>query len=189
MTEERNRVLAPEERENRPKDSANAKPKPTTGHAQDVRQYPRAPSESSLQRMDSSYRSCGYGSNATYLPDTNDSRQKVGLSSGHSSEERDEPVPVQPVPERDTGDNQDRDDDVSPLLVRLGQPPPRTSSSGDWFSSAVEQDEQTHPPPSAERDQTKQSMQSIPLPSNTMHVEVTAVGYVIVITKQSTSHN
>jgi hypothetical protein len=87
----------------------------------------------------------------------------------------------------------DCDDDMSPPLVRLGQPPPRTStvSSGDWPSSAVEHDEQTHPPPTTERDQTKQSMHSIPLPlpSNTMHVEVTAAGYVIVITKQSTSHN
>jgi hypothetical protein len=99
VTEERNRVLAPEERENRPKDSANANAKPTTSHAQDVRQYPRAPSEIPLQRMDSSYRSRGYGSNANYFPDTNDSRLKVGLSSGHSSGDRMNPVVTAATPD------------------------------------------------------------------------------------------
>jgi hypothetical protein len=85
VAEERNRVLAPEGRENRLKDSA--KPNPTTSHAQDVPQHPRTPSESSLQRTYSSFRSRGYGSSAPYPPDANDSRRKVGLSSGHSAEQ------------------------------------------------------------------------------------------------------
>ena len=58
VREERNRDPAPE-RENRLKDSANVKPNPTTGHAEDVLQYPRAPSESSLQGTHSSYHSRG----------------------------------------------------------------------------------------------------------------------------------
>jgi hypothetical protein len=76
VREERNRVLAPE-RENRLKDSVNVKPNPTTSHAQDVVQYPSAPSET--------YRSRGFSSSA-YLPETDDSRRKVGLTSGHSAE-------------------------------------------------------------------------------------------------------
>ncbi len=71
---ERDRVLAPEH-ENRLKDSANVKPNLTTHHVYDVLQHPRTPSESSLQRTDSSSRSRGYGSSAPLLPDLNDSRR------------------------------------------------------------------------------------------------------------------
>jgi len=65
VREEPNRVLAPEERENRLKDSANAKTNSSTGHAP--------------------YR--GRGSSTPYLPDMNVSQQNVGLSSGHSTEQ------------------------------------------------------------------------------------------------------
>ena len=105
MREKRNHVLTPEERENRTKDSPNANANPATSHAQDVRQYSTTPSESSLQRMDSSYRSRGYGSSALYLRDTNESVDNVGSYYGRSNKELDKPVPVQPLPmERHTGD-------------------------------------------------------------------------------------
>ena len=82
--------------------SPNAESKPITSHAQIVRQNSRTPSESSLQQANSSNRSLVDGSSMPYHPDTNNSQ---GLPSGHSSEERDEPVPVQRVPiERHTGD-------------------------------------------------------------------------------------
>ena len=100
--EERNRVLTPEERENRLRGSANAKPKPITSRAQIVRQNSRIPSENPLQRTCSSNHSLVDGSSAPHHPDMNNSQ---GLSSGHSGEDRDEPVPVQRVPmERHTGD-------------------------------------------------------------------------------------
>ena len=82
VRQERNHVLAPQDHENRLNNSDNAKPKPTTSHEQGSPQYPRTPSESSLQRMHPSYRSRG---SVPYLPDANDSRG--GLSSRHSAEQ------------------------------------------------------------------------------------------------------
>ena len=71
VRQERNHVLAPQDHENRLKNSDNAKPKPTTSHEQGFPQYPRTSSESSLQRMHPSYRSRG---SVPYLPDANNSR-------------------------------------------------------------------------------------------------------------------
>ena len=100
--EERNRVLTPEERENRLKGSAIVKPKLITSREQIVRQNSNTPSEISLRRTYLSYRSLVDSPSAPYHSDTNNSQ---GLSSGHFSEERDEPVPVQRVPiERHAGD-------------------------------------------------------------------------------------
>jgi len=80
--------------------------------------------------------------------------------------------------------------DKNPLLVRIGQPLSRT---GDRPPRAVEREEQTpevahshsHSPPSTEQDQPNRSMHHIASLSN-MHREMTAVGCVIIITKQST---
>ena len=84
LEEEQNLVPAPG-RENRLKDSANVKPNPTSGHARDVLQYSGTPSESSLQRTYSSYRSRGHGHSAPHLPDIDDS-QPMGLP-GYPSEQ------------------------------------------------------------------------------------------------------
>jgi len=85
---------------------------------------------------------------------------------------------------------QERDDDKKPPLFRR---PWSRGNSGDrpQASRAVERDEPTRPaaahsrstgsPPSTKRVQLNQPMHSIPLLSNTMQPEVTAVGYVTVI--------
>ena len=57
VREERNHVLAPEERENRLEDSANA----TTGSAQDVRQYPITPPEGPPQPAHPPHLNRGHG--------------------------------------------------------------------------------------------------------------------------------
>jgi hypothetical protein len=125
VREEQNRVLAPGERENRLKDSADVKPNPTTSRAQDVFQYPSAPSESSLQRTHSSYPNRGFGSTA-YLPDTpDDSQRKLGLSSGHSAEQ---PAAIKP------SDNKYHPQSTCPGLrhasnVYLGAPEPPSGTS------------------------------------------------------------
>ena len=67
------------------KDSANAEPNPITSYTPDNKQYVKrllkTPIESFVQHMYFSYRRHEYDSSASYLPDTNDSRGKVGLSS------------------------------------------------------------------------------------------------------------
>ena len=84
LGEEQNLVPTPE-RENRLKDSANVRPNPTSGHARDVLQYSKYPSESPLQRTYSSHRNRGHGHSAPYPPDTDDS-QPMGLP-GYPSEQ------------------------------------------------------------------------------------------------------
>jgi hypothetical protein len=69
-----------ERRRNRLKDSADTEPNPTTSYAPDVMQ-PKASPESSVQRTHSSFHDHERDSSAPRLPDTSDSRGKVGPSS------------------------------------------------------------------------------------------------------------
>ena len=68
-------------RESRLKLSANAEPNPTTSYTPNIIQYLKAFLKSSVQRTYSSFRSREYDSGAPHLPDTSDSRGKVGPSS------------------------------------------------------------------------------------------------------------
>jgi hypothetical protein len=176
VREERNYVLAPEERENRTKDSANAKPNLTTSHAQDIVQHPRTPSESSLQRTYSSYRNRGYGSGAPNLPDTDDSRRRVGPFSGHSNDERDKPVPVQPLPvERRTGDG--------PQRTQRDQTKPNfegDNSVGDMTSSPPDPDAGKSRDPDRPEKLVGNAVDARPLPAQTLSTSRSPRNYLIV---------
>ena len=68
-------------RESRLKLSVKPEPNPTTSYTPNIIQYLKASLKSSVQWTYSSFRSREYDSGAPHLPDTSDSRGKVGPSS------------------------------------------------------------------------------------------------------------